>query len=110
MLKFEGLCEVMLDGETSHHHKLPSHHTGAELFPVASDPKEMHSEFLQLFKLAISDLLGHTLFKNLVAPLADLFPLLLNLPLNAEGTLLGSRVKLTAIAARGERRMTERFD
>ena len=109
VLNFERLCEVRLDGKNTPCLWRLSHHTSDKLFAAAPDSERMHPEFLQLFGMAVPELLKATLLKSLMAPPAGLFPLLAFLLPHAECTLFGSRIQHTALAARGKGRMTKKF-
>ena len=109
VLNFESFCEVMLDGNTPHLHSLSSH-TSDKLFAIGPDLEEMHPEFLELCKMVVPEILEPTLLENLMAPPADLSPLLVVLLPHADCTLLCSRIQGTTLAARRERRTGEKSD
>ena len=90
-------------------HSLSSH-TSDKLFSVCPELENMHPEFLELFKVVAPELLEAALLKHLVAPPADLSPLLLVLLSHSGCTLLGSRIQSITLATRGERRARKEFD
>ena len=105
-LNLESFCGVVLDGNTPCLHS-PSSHTSDKLCAIAPDLEEMHPEFLELFRVVAPELLEAALLGRLMAPPADLSPLLVVLPPHMESTLIGSRIQHTTLAARGERRTTK---
>ena len=109
VLNLEGLCEVMLDGNTPCLHSLSSH-TSHKLFAVAPHLKQMHLETLQLCKTVSPKFLEPTLMHHLMAPLANLSPLLVVLLCHAKGTLCCIRIQGATSGARGEGREMKKFD